>query len=53
MKIIRQFLYMVQVHEIPTRVNPTPNDLLNKQRLLNTQYRYWISFIVIECGQVK
>ncbi len=40
---------MVKVGDLSTRANPTPNDLVNKQRLLNNRYRYWISFIVIEC----
>ncbi len=33
--------------ELPLRRDPRPNDLLNKQRVLNNQYSYSTGLIVI------
>jgi hypothetical protein len=39
---------MLKVGELPIRTNLTPNDLMAKEYLLRNQYRFWITFIVID-----
>ncbi len=50
MKTMLHFLYMVTANKLSIRANPTANDLLIKQRLLNNQYSYRIPMILIECS---
>ena len=48
MKTFRYFLYMLKAGELPTRTNPTPNQLIDKASVIRNQYRFCMSFILTD-----